>query len=100
MQYAEYLKKIADLAGRVSYTKSDDMPDGIITRAQRALFNNLESNEKLALEIDGAIMRVKKDNWKGNPPKELEIKGELYKILNDEAEVERVFAIVKQQNDY
>lgn len=100
VQYAEYLKKIADLAGRVSYTKNDDVPKGIQTRAQRALFNNLGSDEALALRIDSAVLKVKKDNWKGNPPKELEIKAELFRILDDEAEVERVFAIIKQQNDY
>ena len=57
-------------------------------------------DEALALRIDSAVLKVKKDNWKGNPPKELEIKAELFKILNDEAEVERVFAIIKQQNEY
>lgn len=100
VEYAEYLKKIADLVKRVISMTRDDLPAGIKTRAQRALFNNLGNDEKLALEIDDTVMRIKKDDWKGNPQKENEIKAEIFKILNSEEEVERIFAIIKQQNDY
>lgn len=100
IKYEEYLKKIADLAKRVSTTKRADLPRSIKTQSQRSLYNNLGKNEVLAIEIDEAIMRVKKADWKGNPPKENEIKATIHKILKDEAEVERIFSIVKQQNDY
>ena len=50
--------------------------------------------------MDEAIKRVKKADFRGNPQKENEIKAAIYKILEDEKEVERIFPIIKQQNEY
>jgi type I restriction enzyme R subunit len=100
ISYEEYLKRIAELAKRVNNLIRDDLPARIQTLAQRALYNNLGKNEPLAIEMDKAIKRVKKADWKGNPQKENEIKAEIYKILEDESEVERIFPIIKQQNEY
>ena len=87
--------------------------------ALRAIYNNLRtayranataepaakyagSDEKLklAIEIDEAIRRVRPDGWRGVQPREQVIKAELYKILKDGAEVERIFLIVKAQREY
>lgn len=100
VSYEEYLKRIAELAKRVNTMTRDDLPPRIKTLAQRALYNNLGKNEALAISLDDAIRRVKKADWKGSPPKEKEIKQALYKILKDENEVERIFPIIKQQNEY
>ena len=100
LRYEEYLKRIDALAKRVTNTARPDLPKSIRTQAQRALYNNLEKNEALAIALDEAIRRVKKDEWRGNPAKEKEIKGELFKILKDKNEVERIFPIMKQQNEY
>jgi type I restriction enzyme R subunit len=100
ISYEEYLKKIVELAKRVSNIIRDDLPASVQTPAQRALYNNLGKNEDLAVSIDEAIRRIKKADWRGNPPKENEIKSEIFKILEDVKEVERVFSIVKQQNEY
>jgi len=98
--YEEYLKKIAELAKTVNEGKSETTPDVLITPAQRALYNNLGKDENLAIQIDEAVKRVKKADFRGNLPKEKEIKSELYKILNDVKDVERIFAIIKQQSEY
>lgn len=100
VSYEEYLKKIAELAKRVNTMTRDDLPPRIKTLAQRALYNNLGKNEALAVLLDDVIRGVKKADWRGNPPRENEIKHEIYKILEDESEVERIFAIIKQQNEY
>jgi len=100
VSYEEYLKKIAELAKMVNNMTRDDLPASIQTPSQRALYNNLSKNEALAIAIDEAIKRVKKADWKGNLQKENEIKAEIYKILKDENEVERIFPIIKQQNEY
>ena len=100
VNYEEYLKKMAELAERVSNLNRDDLPASIQTPAQRALYNNLDENEKVAIAVDEAIKRVKKADWRGNPFKEKEIKAGIYGILKDENEVERIFPIIKQQNDY
>lgn len=100
LQYEEYLKKIADLATKVSSSKRDDYPDSVQKGARKALYNNLNKNEELALKVDEAIMNSKMADWRGNDQKEDIIKGAMYKILNDYDEVERIFAIAKKQNEY
>ena len=100
LNYEEYLKKIADLANKVQTGTSEDIPVTIKTPAQRSLFNNLNKNENLAIEIHDAINLVRPDGWRGNEPKERVIKQKLFQILNDESEVERIFEIIKLQQEY
>ncbi len=100
ISYAEYLKKIAELAKQVNEGKGIDTPEMLRTIAQRALYNNLDKNEDLAMQIDEAVKHSKRDNWKGNLPKEREIKSELYKILKDEEKVESIFKIIREQKEY
>jgi type I restriction enzyme R subunit len=50
--------------------------------------------------LDNAIRRVKQDEWRGNPSQENEIKVELYKILKDVNDVEGIFPIIKQNNEF
>ncbi|AMU85993.1 type I restriction endonuclease subunit R [Dehalococcoides mccartyi] len=100
ISYEEYLRKIADLSKKVTQTTRDDLPAGIQTAAQRALFNNTGKNEALAIKLDVAVIKVKKADWRGNTPKENEIKHALNEILKDQTEVERLFAIIKQQSEY
>ena len=100
VNYEEYLKKIEELAKGVENTTRDDLPARIQTPAQRALYNNLDKNEALAIAVDEAIKRVKKADWRDNSYKEKEIKGKILEILKDVNEVERIFPIIKQQNEY
>jgi type I restriction enzyme R subunit len=100
ISYEEYLKKMTDLARRVANAQRDDLPKTIQTPAQRALFSNLNKNETLALQIDEAVKRVKQVDFRGDERKENIIKHEIYQILKDEKEVERIFAIIKEQRDY
>ncbi|MBI4302876.1 MAG: HsdR family type I site-specific deoxyribonuclease [Chloroflexi bacterium] len=100
ISYEEYLNSIAELSKKVSNAATEDLPDQIKTNAQRALYHNLSDDEFLAIRVDQAVKKVKKADWRGNPPKENEIKAELFKVLNDKDEVERVFSIIKQQSEY
>jgi len=100
INYEEYLHKIAELSQKVSNATRDDLPEEIKTNAQRALYHNLDDNESLALRIDEAVKKVKKSDWRGNLPKENEIKAALLQILDDKEEVERLFPIIKQQGEY
>lgn len=52
------------------------------------------------MRIHKAIISVKPDDWKGTEPKERVIKAALYKILGTEEKVERIFEIVKKQEEY
>lgn len=100
VSYEEYLKKIAELAKRVTNLTRDDLPTGINTNAQRALYHNLGRNEELAISVDSAVRKGMRADWRGNIPSENLIKQAMFKVLKDKNEVERMFQIVKQQNEY
>ena len=46
------------------------------------------------------MKRDRPDGWRGVQTRELIIKSTLFNILEDVDEVERVFAIIKQQREY
>jgi type I restriction enzyme R subunit len=100
IDYEEYLQKIDDLAKRVANLTRDDLPIGIQTNAQRALYHNLGESEGLALAVDTAVRSNLRADWRGNTPSENEIKYAIYTVVHDKSEVERIFQIVKQQHEY
>jgi len=100
IDYEQYLKKVAELAKKVAAGKEDSTPDALDTPAKRALWNNLDKDEALAIKIDTAIMVSKSDGWRGNSAKENLIKQAIYKVLDDIDEVERIFEIAKHQSEY
>ncbi len=55
---------------------------------------------ELAQNIDGEVKRVRPDGWRGVQARKQMIKAALYKILREEAEVERIFLIIKAQGEY
>jgi len=100
INYEKYLKKIAELAKQVTNIIQDDMPKKIKTNAQRSLYNNLGKDEELAISVDKAIQSSRIADWRGNIPSENLIKQSMLKVLNNKADVERVFQIVKEQYEY
>ncbi|PZR77371.1 MAG: restriction endonuclease subunit R, partial [Chthoniobacterales bacterium] len=101
ISYEEFLKRIAEIAKNVQAGKSDETPAKLNTPAKRALFNNLNGNEELALKIDGTVRQVKPNAFRGNQAKENVIKAALMGLLgNDPDEVERVFLIITAQKEY
>ena len=100
IEYEEYLKRVADLAKKVEAGIGDDTPKKLDTPGKRALWNNLGQNEALALKIDTTVREVRPDDWRGVQSREQIIKGALYGVLRDVAEVERIFLIIKAQKEY
>ena len=54
----------------------------------------------MATLVDAVVLNNMRADWRGNIPSENEIKRAIFEVLNDTAEVERIFQIVKQQNEY
>jgi type I restriction enzyme R subunit len=100
IEYEEYLKRIAELAKKVEAGQADETPQTLNTPGKRALYNNLDRNEELALRIDQAVRETRFDDWRGVPARENMIKAALYRVLRDEAEVERIFLIIEAQSEY
>lgn len=99
-KYEEYLRRIAELAKQVEAGKSDDTPKTLDTPGKHALWSNLGQNEALALKIDEAVREARPDGWRGVQAREQVIKAALYDVLQDVAEVERIFLIIKAQTEY
>ena len=100
LEYEAYLKRVDDLARRVEAGQADDTPVALNTPGKRALYNNLGQNDGLALRIDQAVKHARPDDWRGVETRERAIKQALFDILKDEAEVERVFLIIRAQREY
>ena len=101
INYEEFLKCIAELAKQVQTGTSTDTPEKLDTPGKRALYNNLNNDEALALKIDETVRRVRPNAFRGNLAKENVIKRALLPLLgNDPAEVERVFLIIKAHSEY
>jgi type I restriction enzyme, R subunit len=124
IDYEEYLKRIAELAKRVEAGQADDSPGQLNTPGRRARYNNLSHRKasgganvldepaapygsvgqdnvlELALRIDDAVKRTRPDGWRGIQGREQVIKGVLFGVLQDTAEVERIFLIIKAQKEY
>jgi type I restriction enzyme R subunit len=120
IDYAEYLKRIAELAKKVQAGQADDTPVKLDTPGKRAIYNNLSNSGKaeeakerkgrydlaedpvlaLALDVDQKIKQVRPDSWRGIDTRERVIKQAMFEILGDVDEVERLFPIIKAQREY
>lgn len=101
LAYEEYLKRIAELVKKVDQGQADNTPIELNTPAKRALYNNLDQNLQLALELHEAILTTRADSWRDNDgPKERALKAMLFSKLGDASEVERIFQIIKAQREY
>ena len=101
LEYEQYLAKIVELTKQVQNPASGTAyPKSLDTRAKRALYDNLSSDEQLAIAIDYSIRTTKKDGWRGNRIKEREVRYTIRKLMPDQAEVDRVFDLVKNQSEY
>jgi len=103
--YEEYLFKIIELTKQVQNPTTEDYPKSLNTSAKRALYDNLDKNEAVALALDGAITQTKKDGWRGSPLKLKEVRKAVSRTLKQhsiqaEDEIERIFEIVKKQGEY
>jgi len=71
IEYKQYLAQLAELATQALKPETGaSYPPSVKTPAQRALFDNLEGDADLALEIDKAIRATRKDSWRGSKTKE------------------------------
>ncbi|GAA7030682.1 HsdR family type I site-specific deoxyribonuclease [Helicobacter pylori] len=100
LTYLEYLQQIHNLAKQVIHKEDKNYPKKINTNALKTLYDNLNQNEALALEIDACIRDNKKDGWVGHNQKEKNLKIALRKTINDEGLLENIFNLAKHIDEY
>ncbi len=100
LDYEAYLAQIAELAKQVQDGRGEEMPASINTPELRALYNNMGENEEKVIALHEHLLENIPDGWRGNGPKEQRVKQAIYAIVENKAEVERLFAIIEQQVGY
>ena len=105
LKYANYLKEISKLIQNVKNPSTTaTYPKSVNSRAKIALYDNLDNNEEAALKCDDTIIKNKPDGWRGNKIKEKTVKIAIKKALKpfgfDEAKIEEIFKIAKEQDEY
>ncbi len=101
LEYAKYLAKIIELSRQVQNpATSASYPKSLDTRAKRALYDNLGSNEELAVALDYDIQSTKKDGWRGNVFKEREVYYAIRRHVPDQVQAGQFLELVKNQTEY
>ena len=100
IEYQEYLEKMEVLASKISKKDLDNFPVTINRPELKVLYNNLFKNEDLTIKLDENLKKKTPNNWRNILPKERMVKQAIYEIISDTSEVERVFEIIKNQENY
>lgn len=105
MEYEKYLEKIIQLCEQVRKPhESTSYPESIDTTGKQAFYDNLGENEQLAIDLEEAIMRSRKDGWKDHPIKTRGVTYAIKEVLKKhevgDVGEEYVTNLAKQQSVY
>ena len=102
LSYKELLDEYIKLAKNVEHPEqNEDYPESVRhSKAMQALYDNVGGDEALANKLHQAVMDSKMSGFRGDSIKERRIKRALFAILNDDAEVERLYKIIEKQEEY
>ncbi len=64
-----------------------DYPAAINTPTRRALYNNLDRNQALALAVDQAVHDSRQDGWRGNPVKMKKVRLAIKAVIEQAGQV-------------
>ena len=100
IDYIKYLEEVKRLAEDITSPSQAMYPKEINSTAKQSLYDNLENDVDLVLNIDKAIKDNKLDNWRDGGIKEKKLKIAVNKIIKDLEKTEKIFQIIKSQNEY
>ncbi len=102
ISYKQLIEKYMELTKNVSNPENNDKyPESVReSAAMRAFYDNCGEDEELALRLHEAVLSSKQPGFRKNPIKENRIKKKIYDILLDKSEVERVYKLIVEQEEY
>lgn len=102
LAYEEYLNKIRELAENISKPSQTSYPEILQTNATRALYDNLDHNESLAIGLDAVIQTTKLDSWRDGGIRERKLKLAVLNMLpdQDKERIDEIMEIIKAQREY
>ena len=102
LDYQKYLAEIVALTKMVKNPAAGaSYPAALNSAAKRALYDNLDKDEPLALAVHAAVRESRQDDWRSNPVKIKKVKLAIKAVLKgDEARTEHILELVKNQHEY
>ena len=101
VKYAEYLKKLVELARKVKRTDGQEQyPPELKSEGQKALYDNLDQDKELVLSIDETVKYTAKDGWRENRIKERQVKNAINKHIPGHMDINTVMEVIKNQHEY
>jgi len=100
IEYAEYLERIAALVKDAKAGHGREYPKTVDSPGKKALYDNLDGNEVLALKVDTAMRDTAPFGWRGNTMRERKVRRCLEQVLNDPETMEQIFNVLKNQHEY
>lgn len=101
--YEKYLEKIRELAEQITKpSETTSYPSTLKSNATRALYDNLEKNESMAIAMDAVIQATKLDGWRDGGIKERKLKLAVLDILPEKERfrIDEIMEIIKAQREY
>jgi type I restriction enzyme R subunit len=102
IDYEEYLKQVVELSRKVADpNRGGDYPPSMNTAGKRALYDYLQKNEGLVMEVDKAIRSSAQDGWRSNVIKTRRINRAVKRALDGyEIDVHGLIDLVKANAEY
>lgn len=99
--YIEYLEHIKELAKKVTNpSENGSYPSTLDSPAKRALYDNLENDEDVALRLYQVIQSSKLDGWRDGGIKEKKLMLAVNKVLDNPDKTLEFMDIIKAQREY
>lgn len=105
ISYEELLKRYEELAKNIQPNTKKSYPNTIDTKPKQALYDNLDNDLELAIQLDEKIRTIKDDDWRSTHIKRRKVEIAIRQVLEennrkDEGLLSEIFDIVSNQNDY
>ena len=102
IEYKKLLERYIELAKKVnSSAANEDYPASVKgSAAKRAIYDNCGNDEELTNAIYDAVMSSMQADFRNSPVKINKIKRALFDVLQDDAEVDRVYELISKQSDF
>ena len=100
--YKDLLDKYLDLLKKAENPEENEEFPLLVrhSAAKRAFYTQFGEDVELANEIYNAVVNSKQDDFRGNIVKIRIIKRELYKVLNNDNDVEKAYELVNVQKEF
>ena len=98
LAYQEYLQKIVELTRKAKNPEAGSTyPKTINTPGRRALYDNVNNDEMLALAVDKAVCTSRQDDWRANPLKTKLVRFAIKAVLKGyQATTDRILELAYQ----